>query len=259
MSRKRISRRPKENGLSYASRDRVLQELGFSSYSEYLSSDLWRKIRKRVISRYGNQCRICGFPYDNIHHLRYDWKTLSGKSLVNLVPLCRDCHKSLEFKDGKKVPMLECRNEYFAAAGDNHKAAKKMARKKWCASAPKRKKRKKKRKAAQVPLPQPVHNPVAITPERRCILLVESYKHCVDVPATAMEFVWKLINYETVVNSPQMLCSVLIEKESGKEVSTWYPHSGIYKVGSLVGKTTNMADVVRFTRGSLNASEKDPF
>lgn len=70
----------------------VLYRLGFRSYQEYLHSDLWRSIRKRVRERDGNLCRACGSHAECVHHSRYDLETMRGTDLSGLHCLCGRCH-----------------------------------------------------------------------------------------------------------------------------------------------------------------------
>jgi 5-methylcytosine-specific restriction endonuclease McrA len=72
--------------------------MGFVSYRAYLRSALWDKIRKRVL-RVFPECELCGKPPNNIHHMTYSRRNLSGKTPWKLVVLCRDCHKSVEFTE----------------------------------------------------------------------------------------------------------------------------------------------------------------
>jgi len=77
--------------------------LGFKSYREYLSSDLWGEIRRRVLARDDHTCRICNDPATQVHHNSYSLDALSGNLIDQLFSLCRPCHHRLEFKaDGHK-------------------------------------------------------------------------------------------------------------------------------------------------------------
>jgi hypothetical protein len=91
------------SGNSYKNRAKVLSLLRFSNYREYLASPLWASIRERVFKVKGRKCYLCGNNANQVHHNRYRLSKMSGKSLKFLVPLCGDCHKGIEFKDGDKV------------------------------------------------------------------------------------------------------------------------------------------------------------
>jgi hypothetical protein len=81
-----------------------LSSLGFSSYREYLKSDLWKTIRKRVVRRDGGKCRVCEAKAQCVHHVRYKKSTLIGNGDKWLVSLCHDCHHAVEFDSaGNKI------------------------------------------------------------------------------------------------------------------------------------------------------------
>lgn len=90
----------------YKSRNRMLRELGFESYAAYLASDLWARIRRKVMKYKGDGkglCNKCGRPATQVHHSRYDRKTLLGESIKHLWPVCAECHQAAEvLMDGTK-------------------------------------------------------------------------------------------------------------------------------------------------------------
>lgn len=95
----------------YNKRDRLLKTLGFTNYDEYLSSELWQSIRTRAYKR-DNKCRICDQPAQCIHHTSYSKQVLLGKTLVGLVPLCHDCHYTIEYtEDGWKRTLDRANNK----------------------------------------------------------------------------------------------------------------------------------------------------
>ena len=56
----------------------------------------WPEIRKKVLMRDGNACRICGSTkHLHIHHL-IPWKISHSNEDLNLVTLCRKCHPKVE-------------------------------------------------------------------------------------------------------------------------------------------------------------------
>ena len=77
----------------YNARDRVLAEIGFASYSEYLRSTLWRSIRAKVRERDRNLC-LCGNPAAHVHHRNYYRQTMTGECLSALQCVCEACHTS---------------------------------------------------------------------------------------------------------------------------------------------------------------------
>jgi len=86
---------------AYPARDRLLRLMGYESYSQYLASALWRRIREAALARDGGKCR-CGSPATQVHHKNYNLLTLQGECLSGLVSVCGGCHYGAEFsKYGK--------------------------------------------------------------------------------------------------------------------------------------------------------------
>lgn len=130
LTKKQRSERAKKalragTGGSYNGRLKSLLELGFSSYEEYLASELWAGIRRRVLDRDKGVCRLCKGPANQVHHLWYGYSDLIGKKLSNLKSICNDCHQDVEFEDGKKVSVLKARVRYFLIKRGKMSAAKK--------------------------------------------------------------------------------------------------------------------------------------
>lgn len=74
-------------------RKTLLKYLGFVSYTAYLQSSLWQRIRKRIMMRADGVCELChSQPSVIAHHLRYDWDTLSGQDDSGLLGVCVPCH-----------------------------------------------------------------------------------------------------------------------------------------------------------------------
>jgi 5-methylcytosine-specific restriction endonuclease McrA len=73
--------------------DQKARRAGFRSYSAYLRSRHWRRLRKRVLKRDGHACQRCGTSTDlTVHHRRYD---IGHDRLEDLVTLCESCHDGL--------------------------------------------------------------------------------------------------------------------------------------------------------------------
>lgn len=71
-----------------------LRALGFSTYSEYLSSDYWTSIRSEYAeSNLPKRCLACGAGPYQLHHRSYE--RLGREILLDLIPLCRSCHVRL--------------------------------------------------------------------------------------------------------------------------------------------------------------------
>jgi hypothetical protein len=81
--------------LPYTFRERCLQQMGFVGYAPYLASPLWRRIRRRVLERCRGLCERCQARAEQVHHFRYTWHNLRGKSFRGLDALCRDCHTEM--------------------------------------------------------------------------------------------------------------------------------------------------------------------
>lgn len=85
----------------YSERDLILRAMGYPSYRDYLKSSLWAGIRSVVLKNKSWRCQCCPDKATQVHHQKYDEQTMKGEDLRNLVPLCRKCHKRVEFW-GKK-------------------------------------------------------------------------------------------------------------------------------------------------------------
>src|SRR5688572_32003249 len=86
--KQRKSRYRKRLRDNYLIRFLALKELGFSSYAEYLQSDLWATIRARVLDRDNHTCVFCSKPARQVHHRRYGVHILAGRDLMPLKSLC---------------------------------------------------------------------------------------------------------------------------------------------------------------------------
>jgi hypothetical protein len=71
---------------------RVLRELGFDLYADYLLSALWLDIRRRVMKRARKKCFDCDGRATQVHHEEYTVENLKGLNLRFLVALCDGCH-----------------------------------------------------------------------------------------------------------------------------------------------------------------------
>ena len=69
-----------------------LRAHGFTSYQDYLESDLWRKNRQRLTLR--QRCWVCDKKWGlAAHHMTYDRVCLEIPG--DVVMLCNPCHKSV--------------------------------------------------------------------------------------------------------------------------------------------------------------------
>ena len=94
--------------LGYKPRSEALSRCGFSCYSEYLFSDLWKSIRLRVLERDHWTCVVCEYPATQVHHLSYADAVLLGERIDKLVSVCAPCHFKIEFAgNGNKLPLAK--------------------------------------------------------------------------------------------------------------------------------------------------------
>ena len=92
---------------TYALRNALLRQLGFSSYNRYLGSELWAEIRTVVLERDDRRCILCSKEAVVVHHLDYSESTLRGESFDGMVSMCHDCHRKIEFtKRGVKRTLV---------------------------------------------------------------------------------------------------------------------------------------------------------
>jgi 5-methylcytosine-specific restriction endonuclease McrA len=98
----------------YAWRSVVVSQLGYSSYGDYLKSDLWKSIRERVLIRDGHQCRYCKEPASQAHHRNYRTDTMSGKDIQDIHAVCGTCHKFVEFIGSRKLSMPQMKARTLA-------------------------------------------------------------------------------------------------------------------------------------------------
>ena len=101
---------------TYNQRNELLVNLGFLSYVDYLSSELWAEIRNAILVRDDGRCRVCKNRASVVHHIDYSEETMRGDLFDGLVAVCHGCHEKIEFdKDGKKRTLLQSRSAYYAA------------------------------------------------------------------------------------------------------------------------------------------------
>jgi 5-methylcytosine-specific restriction endonuclease McrA len=70
-----------------------------NEYPEYLKSNLWKRIKRRVLKRDGKVCQLCAGPGNVVHHRSYDAEVLQGQADYLLVTLCEGCHCLVHFDD----------------------------------------------------------------------------------------------------------------------------------------------------------------
>jgi hypothetical protein len=110
MARKKHTRSINEESIRiYGERNKILRSLGFSSYGDYLASELWAGIRARVLAGARHKCETCGRYASEVHHGAYTRSSLDGRNLTKLFAICRICHEDIEFRkrDGAKLSPVE--------------------------------------------------------------------------------------------------------------------------------------------------------
>ena len=69
-------------------------------YRQYLRSDHWRQLRRRILARDGYTCTDCGSREKlQVHHLCYR-PVLEDALDADLATLCQECHKKVH---GRRV------------------------------------------------------------------------------------------------------------------------------------------------------------
>jgi hypothetical protein len=68
-------------------------------YQVYLTSKLWKKIRRRVLKRDKKTCVFCGGKAQHVHHSSYEREVMEGKADQMLVSMCAVCHYYIHYDD----------------------------------------------------------------------------------------------------------------------------------------------------------------
>lgn len=81
-------------------RELELQALKTMKYSEYLKTDHWAGLRKRMLQKAGYRCQLCGGAgILNVHHRTYENR--GEESYSDLIVLCSGCHSKFHDKIGE--------------------------------------------------------------------------------------------------------------------------------------------------------------
>jgi hypothetical protein len=88
------------------------KKFGFKSYSDYLKSHIFKKIKEEVFNIHSKTCICCKKEATQIHHMKYTDENILGKNYKYLVPICGKCHYKIEFNsDGSKTLKLSSVNK----------------------------------------------------------------------------------------------------------------------------------------------------
>lgn len=100
----------------YAHRNRILRSMGFSSYGEYIRSELWRSISREYLHK--RRCVACDRPAAVVHHVCYTEGGLRGDDTRHFLACCRHCHEWAHFFKGEHLNPLEAASRLDALAED---------------------------------------------------------------------------------------------------------------------------------------------
>lgn len=119
----------------YRERDRMLKQLGYSSYRQYLASSVWAQIRAQVLGTGPGRakCQRCDKRASQVHHARYTVAALLGTDVASLVPTCAKCHRRAERSNRYGRARLACANAYLAPLQSVETARKAAAFRRWLA------------------------------------------------------------------------------------------------------------------------------
>ena len=96
----------KQKEKEQAAKAKGYELAGFTSYKEYLNSPLWKEIRRKALQKRKHVCCGCGNRASQIHHSSYKEDVMLDEGRY-LYALCSDCHKYIEFNNGKKNSLEE--------------------------------------------------------------------------------------------------------------------------------------------------------
>lgn len=102
--------------MNWDEQRKVLKNLGYNNYKEYVAGVVWANIRDRVFKEKGNKCVVCTRRATVIHHRLYSKEILEGTDIRPLIPLCWDCHNRIEYdKYGNKIHLYHanCKLDWY--------------------------------------------------------------------------------------------------------------------------------------------------
>ena len=98
--------------MTFEKQRKILNDLRYTDYKDYLAGLVWAKIREKALELHGNRCVVCSRNATVIHHREYTEEVLRGTDITPLEPLCWDCHQRVEYDEyGKKICLARANNK----------------------------------------------------------------------------------------------------------------------------------------------------
>ena len=91
----------------FSNRDQLVREVGLPDYRTYLESELWGRIRRRVLRQANSRCCCCENRATQVHHSRYTLENLAGTSLIGLHAICAECHELVHLNEEQFIALDE--------------------------------------------------------------------------------------------------------------------------------------------------------
>ena len=84
-----------------------------ADYKEYINSPAWFEVREKAFNFHGRECKKCKSSSNlHVHHKTY--KNFKNENIeVDLIPLCRRCHKKLHKLQRRKELNVWAATEFF--------------------------------------------------------------------------------------------------------------------------------------------------
>jgi 5-methylcytosine-specific restriction endonuclease McrA len=103
--------------------NRRIERIRHLPYKEYLETDYWKELKKRVLQDANYTCSFCHERNleMQVHHRSYEHKGYFLEELKDLIVLCEDCHDnvhllrraSIENPELLDLPLCEIRQYYI--------------------------------------------------------------------------------------------------------------------------------------------------
>lgn len=107
----------------------ILRQLGYTSYSAYLRSDVWRIRRVAYFAHHRKSCWICGsLQKIHLHHVNY-CRIGGYERDIDLMPLCARHHRGVHsFMKRRKIPVATAHTAYAKWLNSRPASAKRKRR-----------------------------------------------------------------------------------------------------------------------------------